>query len=193
MKNILIFLLIPYMTYSQTLSEKESCEIYNSCLVDYTKDSTSKFLVCESTVYYKYDWKNIELNKMIFSPFNEKPPVDSNFIDLFQKFKLSDTSTINLNFLTKCSNKDRLAIFMNKQYQSIFNGIGSGYDKFHRYFKDYYCFYNFSNITISKNHKYAILYMSHKCDEKGGAGYLLLCFKVKDVWIVKHSIMLWIS
>lgn len=179
------------MTYSQTLSEKESCEIYNSCLIDYTKDSTVKFLVRESTVYY--NCKSLELNKMKFSQFNEQPPVDSSFIELFQKFKQSDTNTINLNFLTKDSNNNRITIFSNKLYQRFFNGWGDGYNKFHRYFKDYYCFYKFSKITISENHKYAILYMSSNCDGKSGSGHLLLCCKEKNVWIVKHSIMLWIS
>ena len=179
------------MSYSQPLSEKESCEIYNSCLLYFIKDSTAKFLVRESTVYY--NCKSLELNKMKFSPFNEQPPIDSSFIDLFQKFKQSDTITIDLNFLTKCSNKDRITIFMNKQYQSFFEGRGNGYNKFHKYFKDYYCFYEFSKIFISENHKYAILYTSSNCDGRSGSGDLLFCYKEKNGWIVKHSIMLWIS
>ena len=193
MKNILIFLLIPFMTYSQTLTEKESCEIYNSCLIDFTKDSTGNFLIRESTVNFKYDWKSLELNKMTFSPFNEQPPVDLSFIDLFQKFKQLDTSTVDLNFLTQCSNKYSINIFKDKQYQSFFKRRGDGYKKFHKYFKDYYCFYEFSKIAISENHKYAILYMSRNCDGKSGTGHLLLCFKEQNVWVVIHSIRLWIS
>jgi len=193
MKNILIFLLIPYMTYSQTLTEKESCDIYNSCLIDFTKDSTGKFLIRESTVHYNYDWKGSELSKMKFSRFNEQPPVDSNFIDLFQKFKQLDTSIIDLNYLTKCRNTNSINIFKNKQYQSFFKVSRNGFNKFHKCFKDYNCFYEFSKIAISDNHKFAILYMSRNCDSKASSGHLLLCFKEKDVWVVKHSILLWIS
>ncbi len=181
------------MTYSQALTEKESCEIYNSCLQDFTKDSTGKFLIRESTVYFKYDWESLELNRMTFSLFNEQPPVDSSFIDLFHKFKQIDTNTIDLNFLTKCSNKDSINIFKDELYQSFFKRRGNGYKKFHKYFKDYYCFYEFSKIAISENHKYAILYMSRNCGGNSGSGHLLLCFKEKNVWVVKHSVSLWIS
>jgi hypothetical protein len=184
---------MPFMTYSQIPSEKESCEIYNSCLIDYTKNSTVKFLVRESTVFYNKDWKNFDLNKMKFSQFNEQPPIDSSFIELFQKFIQSDTSTIDLNFLTKDSSNNRITIFSDKLYQSFFNGWGDGYNKFHKYFKEYYCFYEFSKVTISENHKYAVLYMSRNCDGKSGSGYLLLCYKENNVWMVKHSIMLWVS
>jgi len=193
MKNILLFLLIPCMTYSQTLSEKESCEIYNSCLIGFTKDSTGKFLVRESTVYYNCDWESLELNKLKLSPFNEQLPIDSSFIDLFKMFKQSDTSSIDLNFLTKCCNNDSISIFQDKQYQSCFKERGNGFNNFHKYFKDYYCFYEFSKIAITEDHKYAILYMNHNCDDLSASGYLLLCQKESNGWIVKHSIMLWIS
>lgn len=107
------------------------------------KGFNRKILIRESTVYFKYDWESLELNRMTFSLFNEQPPVDSSFIDLFHKFKQIDTNTIDLNFLTKCSNKDSINIFKDELYQSFFKRRGNGYKNFTNILKIIIAFTNF--------------------------------------------------
>ena len=169
---------------------QESSEIYYACLLDYTRDSKMKYLVRESTVNYNHYWKGIELNKLKFSQFHEKPPADTAFIDLFQKFQNLDNSSIDLSFPATCNG---ITLLNDKQYRKYRRRTNSFYLKPDKKYKDYYGFYEFSKIVISEDFSYAMLYMSHNCDRKGGAGYLLMCSKDKNVWKVKHSILLWIS
>lgn len=102
MKNLFLFLFFPLISFSQNTQEKEEYEIYKSCLINWTQDTSSIFLICGISEYYKWEFSYDNINnKNRFSPFNLPPPVDTNFIDALKNYQQIGKERITLNFLTK--------------------------------------------------------------------------------------------
>jgi len=53
MKKLLLFLIFPYVSYSQNIDKEEAYRIYKCCLSYYQNDTSKNTFIKESTVYYK--------------------------------------------------------------------------------------------------------------------------------------------
>jgi hypothetical protein len=194
MKNLFLFLFFPLISFSQNTQEKEEYEIYKSCLINYTQDTSSIFLICGTSEYYNWEFSYDNINnKNRFSPFNLPPPVDTNFIDALKNYQQIGKERITLNFLTKYETNNKIKIVTEKERHNLISR--GSYSWFRLPFKhrSFYDVYGFSKIVYSKNHNFAVVYMSSQSDGRAGIGSLILCLKEKNIWTVKHVFKLWIS
>ena len=193
MKKLLLFLIFPYVSYSQNIDKEEAYRIYKCCLSYYQNDTSKNTFIKESTVYYKISDSPNKLNKIVFGVYKPDYLIDSVYNILFENYLHSDTNSINLSFL---SDKDqKLKIFNKKDEYKISKGKKYWQSKMWEKYKKVYDkngeLIELSKIFTSVDHKYAIVYMGVKSKELG-IGFLFLCINENKKWSVKYNPILWI-
>jgi hypothetical protein len=193
MKNAFYLLLLPFLSFSQNIQEKEYYDIYRACILAYTLDTNATFFINETSEYYSFGGNPDSFNKRHFSQFHEPPPIDSGFIDAIIKYQQMADESISLNFLTKLDTFEMLKIVSEKEKYNLVYRPDYKWFKLSSKRRKINTVYGFSKIAFSNNPEYAVVYMSSVSGMKSGSGVLFLCLKEEDEWTVKHIMRLWIS
>jgi hypothetical protein len=195
--TIVFLLIFHFACLAQNVNETEKCQLYMAIIKQYG-DKSEKYLIRETTNSYKINNSLQEFKPEMFFPFFSRPPIDSLYFPLFDKYTKLANRSENIKEIILQDTSKRMEVFTDLEYQDIFTNKNYqsirqdfGFEELRRRHPETFGYYAFSPIIFSGDKQHAICYLETLAASKGGAGFLVFMEKAISKWRIKYLLHLW--